>query len=227
MVEASGGVLSQLFAYVFKVFGFILGKWKVSVPLIVVVTAVLSSTGAAIQEKSFVPVVSEIGGTLFSTNHQINREATRIINDGGIKVQDVEISGASAWQRNVVTPLRRFWATIASLWNLGWALILFFWWFVFLLWAAGYITNNDSAKFGVFSVAILIYFVITSLYGAYFIYPDLEKNTGIKTPLTEKLNPFSGIFKLAEAVPFFKPIYSSFETDIGSNATISSIKMGA
>lgn len=219
-IQNSGNIFGTFINSILKFFGVIIGKWKISVPLIVIVTAVLTSMGSAVNEKSLVPIIKHIGDIFFSTNHQINMESTRIINDGGIVVKDVTVQKDTFFYTSILLPLKKLWTTITSLWSLIWAVVLFIWWFVFLIWLSSYITNNQSASFGVLAVALVLYFSISSIYASYYIYPDLELQTGEKISLGEKLNPFSGIFKLVEALPYFKPIYQPFITEKNNNANI-------
>lgn len=186
-------------------------NWKLFFSLGLIVLIVLSNVKELVKTEDWKKFLKETGGRLFSANHNIGIFSQRIIDSKGIFVETERPD--SLLTKYIKVP----WAYIKSIFSLIVNFMVFIFWFVIFIEIAKKITNNASAQFGVFIVAIIFYLAITDLYAAYFIYPQIEIDTGAKVPLSTKLNPFSGIMKMVEAFKFFSPIYS--QTTIPVNAT--------
>jgi len=213
----ASGFFSGLGRFIGNVFSLIITRWKISIPLILILTTLISTAGEAIDKKSFVPVVKNVGERFFSVNHAIYKEANRIIQDKGIYVKSSIEKKGNWFYDKIWIPIKKVLATIGSIWSLIINLVIFGWWIAILLWFAGMITNNESARLGVWLVAVVLWFALSTVYASLFIYPQLEAETGQQIPLKVKLNPFSGLFKLLDAFKYFKPIVDIIDTESNNN----------
>ena len=165
----------------------------------------------AVKERNVEPLIVKAGEDLLSVNNVIYRESERIINDGGIQVK----LGTEKDPNSILSKFKRWWATLKSLSGLIWANIYFIWWIAILVIIAGKLSNNTSASIGAFVFGLILLFSVSGLYGAYYIYPQLEEEIGQPISMGTKLNPFNGWFKMAEAAEHFKPIFVRVEKTLG------------
>lgn len=199
---------TTLGGWIGNVFGIIIAKWKWFFPLILIVGVMLTNVSELVKTQDYEKFLKEVGGRLFSANHRIGVDAQKIIDQKGIYVPTEKPT--SFFTKFFKTP----WAIIKQITNLIWNVLIFFWWLAMAVVVAKLLTNNTSAQLGVFFVALVLVFTMNSLYAAYFIYPQIEADTGVKIPFKQKINPFSGVFKMVEAFKTFRPIYEKFSPTV-------------
>jgi hypothetical protein len=214
-VDGFKGIFGTFFSLFGKVFGFILGKWKVSIPLIAIGLALLTGGMESLQEKSVEPLIKKVGGNLLGINNDIYQRSDRIIQDQGIFV----VLEAEQNPNGIGATARKWWATIKSVSGLVWSNIYFIWWIALLVWGAARLQNNTSGSIGALAGGLLLLFTVSSIYGLLYIYPDIELETGQKIPVLTKLNPFNGWFRLVDAIPYLQPTFTQLESSFSNIQT--------
>lgn len=179
-VKAASGVgLGSMMNFLF------VAHWRWTITLILLVLAIVSSMGECFEQKSFYPLVTNVGGKLLSSDEQLYWRLKDIeSNNWKLPLSDIQVNEEDGfWKdlKSVFGKVALFFDFLATFWYVYVVVYIFYWLFKV-------INTSGTIAFNII-FAILIVALLQSAYGAIMLYmnDDCTATTVDKClPQTEK-----------------------------------------